>query len=183
MSYFTDSERLRETEKNELIIKLCTEMFIDILSHFVNLTNLELENERQTFKLTSESDLKGDLNFFYDLLRKTCNMSPHKNGWGNPPNNNDNCVAACIDRIKSKSDEIWSHKGGLLRSNFQDILRNLRNDIVEVERQILGGQLYERRINDLISTDTDVVPVMDSPNRNTFYMEPGITFCPINMYF
>nr|XP_022306057.1 uncharacterized protein LOC111112658 isoform X2 [Crassostrea virginica] len=167
-----DSERLPETEKKLLIIKLCTEMFIDILSHFVNLTNLNLENERQTFKLTSESDRKGDLNFFYDLLRKTCNMSPHKNGWGNSPNSKDNCVAACIDRIKSKSDEIWSHKGGLLRSNFQDILRNLRNDIVEVERQILGGQLYERRIDDLISTDTDVVTVMDSPIRNTFYMEP-----------
>ena len=153
-------------------------MFIDILSHFVNPTNLNLEIERHTFKLPSESDRKDDLNFCYDLLRKTCNMSPHKNGWGNPPNSKDNCAAACIDRIKSKSDEIWSHECGLLRSNFQDILRNLRNDIVEVERQVLGGQLYEGRIDDLITTDTDVVNVMDSPIKNTLYMEPGIIFFP-----
>ena len=176
VSYFTDTERLPKKEKNVLIIILCTELFIDIVSHFRNPANLYLEIERQMSKITSGSDRQSDLTFFYDLLRDTCNISAHKNGWGNPPKNKDNSVAACIDRIKFKNDEIWSQKGYLLWSNCQDILRNLRNDIVEIERQVLGGQLYERRIDDLISIDTDVVNVMDSLFRNTLYIDPGIPF-------
>ena len=159
-----------------MIIKLCTELFIDILSHFVNPANLYLEIERQPLKLTSDSDRQSDLNFVYDILRDVCNLSPHEYGWGNPPNNNDNCVAACIDRIKLKNDEILSHKGGLLWSTCQDILRNLRSDIVEVERQVLGGQLYDRRIDDLISIDTDVVNFTDSLIRDTLSIFQGINF-------
>lgn len=177
VSHVTDTEGLPQKEKHVLIIILCIALFKDTVSHFVNPANLHLEIDRKTLKLTSKSDRQSYLNFFYDLLRYTCNISPHINGWGNPPNSKDNCVAACIDRIKFKNDEILSQKSYCFScSNCQDILRNLRNDIVEVERQVIGGQLYERRIDDLISIDTDVVNVMDLLFRNAPNMEPGIFF-------
>ena len=182
VSHVTDTEGLPQKEKNVLIIILCIELFKDTVSHFVNPANLHLEIDRKTLKLTSKSGRQSDFNFFYDLLRYTCNISPHENGWGNPPNSKDNCVAACIDRIKFKNDEIWSQKVYRSWSNCQDILRNLRNDIVEVERQVIGGQLYERRIDGLISADTDVVNVMDLLFRNAPNMEPGIFFSN-NQYF
>ena len=187
-STFTDTKKFSDInyhsqkEENALINMICTELFRDVLSHFVNPANLNLEIESQKSKIKSSHDRQSYLNFFYDLLRKVCNISPHKNGSGNPPNSKDNSIAACIDRIKFKSDEIWSHKGGLLRSNFQDILRNLRHDIVECERQVLGGQLYERRIDDLISSDSDVVNVMDSLLRDTLYIDQGI-HSSNNQYF
>ena len=182
-SYFIDTERLAQKEKNELIIILCTELFKDILSHFVNPANLGLEIESQTSKripeLISVSDRQSDLNFFCGLLRDTCNISPHKNGWGNPPDSKDNCVAACIDRIKFKSDEIWSRKGGFSSLKFPNILRNLRNDILEIERQVLDGQLYERRIEDLLSKD---VSVMDSISKSLLNTELGMDMSN-NQYF
>lgn len=149
---FTDTERLPPKEENVLIYMICTELFRDILSHFVKPANLDLEIKSQTLKLISASDTQSDLNFFYDLLRNMCNISPHKNGWGNPPESRDKCAAACIDRIKSKIDEIRSSKGGFSMSKSS--LRNLRNDIVEVERHVLDGHLYEERVDNLFSIDT-----------------------------
>ena len=176
VSHVTDTERLPHEEKYVLTVILCIELFKDTVSHFVNPANLHLEIDRKTLKLTSKSDRQSYLHFYYDLLRYTCNISPHKNGWGNPPNSKDNCVAACIERIKFKNDEILSKKSFCSCSTCQDILRNIRNDIVEVERQVIGGQLYERRIDDLFSTDTAVVNVMDLLFRNAPNMEPGIYF-------
>ena len=61
-------------------------------------------------------------------------------------------MAACIDRIKIKSDKISSPLYVFAKDTFQNTWRNLRNDIVEVEKQVLNGHLYER-VDDLISID------------------------------
>lgn len=131
----------------------CTELFRDIFSHFVSPTTLILDTRRQKSKFKSFIDRPCDLNYFYVLLRDMCNISPHKNGWGNRPDSKDNCVAACIDRIKIISDGITSLKDNFSMLKFQSILRNLRKDVVEIERQVLDGHLYEHRVDDLFLSD------------------------------
>lgn len=153
-SNFTDTKQPPEKEENVLINMICTELFRDILTHFVSPANLNFEIEKQNSKLEPLSDLHRDLNFFYALMRDMCNISPHNNGWGNPPDSKDKCAAACIDRIKLKLDEIRSPEGSFSISKFQDVLRKLRNDIAELERQILDGHLYEERVDNLFSIDT-----------------------------
>ena len=152
--YFTDTKQTPEKEENVLINMICTELFRDILKHFVSPANLNLEIEKQKSKLEPLSDLHRDVDFFYVLMRDMCNISPHRNGWRNPPDSKDKCAAACIDRIKLKLDEIRSPECSFSTSKFQDVLRKLRNDIAELERQILDGHLYEERVDNLFSIET-----------------------------
>ena len=42
-------------------------------------------------------------------------------------------------------------KYGTSESNFKDILRTLRDDIIEIEQQVIGGNTYEQRIDNLFS--------------------------------
>ena len=148
-----------------LINMICIDLFREILSHFVSTTKLPygwLKDEYWNHA--------SELNWFYTLLRDMCNISPHKNGWGNPPESKDNCVSACIKRIKIKSDEITD---GVSNAIFKENLKNFRSDIVEIERQVLDGHLYEKRIDDLISTDTNFVKVLASRLRPIIYNESG----------
>ena len=86
---------------NLLMNVICTELFRDIISHFVSGANISQQLEYHSL-------FKGQngLNTSYTLLRDMCKLMPHKNGWGNPPDSKDKCVAACIERIKIKIDEI-----------------------------------------------------------------------------
>ena len=92
---------------------ICNELFRDIISHFVSGASISQQSEYQSlFKR------QNGLNISYTFLRDMCKLSPHKNGWGNPPDSKDKCVAACIERIKIKSDEITAGRLRLdLRKN------------------------------------------------------------------
>ena len=121
-------------------------------------------------------DHTGELEFLYTLLREMCNISPHKNGWGNPPESKDNCAAACIERIKIKNEEMTSQTAGFSTPMFQDNWNNLRNDIIEIEQQILEGHLYKQRTDNLFSTDICIVNFWVSRIKQTLYVKPGKTF-------
>ena len=86
----------------------------------------------------------------------------------------DNCLAACIDRIKIKSDKISSPIYVFSKDTFQNTWRNLRNDIVEVEKQVLDGHLYEQRVDDLISTD--MISVLATGFGNKEIISSGTNF-------
>ena len=142
---------------------ICTDLFRDILSHFVS-----------TAKLPDVYwEHAGELNRFYTLLRDMCNISPHKNGWVNPPESKDICASACIERIKIKSEEIRFLTDGVSNQIFEETWKDLRSDIVEIERQVLDGQLYEKRIDDLFTTNTHFVEVLASRLRPISYTEEG----------
>ena len=152
-----------------LVIKMiCTDLFRDILSHFVSTAKLPYEMLKDDYWIHAS-----ELNWFYTLLRDICNISPHKNGWGNPPESKDNCVSACIERIKIKSEKIRLLTDGVSTPIFEETWNNLRSDIVEIERQVLDGHLYEKRIDDLFSTDTYFVEVLASRLRRILYTESG----------
>ena len=90
--------------------------------------------------------------FCYNYLRRNCGISPHKCGWGFLPDTNDHSLAACIDRIMVQRNAIAaSMKCGISDSNFHEIWRKLRDDIIEIEKQVIGGNAYVQRVHDLFS--------------------------------
>ena len=42
-------------------------------------------------------------------------------------------------------------KCGISDSNFHEIWRKLRDDIIEIEKQVIGGNAYVQRVHDLFS--------------------------------
>ena len=51
--------------------------------------------------------------------------------------------------------------------------KNLRSDIVEIERQVLDGHLFEKRIDYLFTTDLNFVKVLASSLRPIFNSVSG----------
>ena len=139
-----------------LINLICTDLFRDILSHFVSAVTLQYEIKSHSWTHT------GELDFLYTLLRDMCKLSPHKNGWGKHPDSKDNCTAACIERIHIESQKIWSDTRGFSKTMFKYNWKNVLKDIEEIERQVLDGHLYKKRIDDLFSTDTYFVNILAS---------------------
>ena len=176
ISFHIQSEVTNSLRLYLLINTICPDLFRDILSHFVSTAQLPYERLKDDEYWISA----GDLNWFYNLLRDICNISPHKNGWGNPPESKDNSASACIERIQIKSKEI-TFPGDVSYQRFEENWKNLRNDITEIERQVLDGHLYEKRIDDFFSTDTYFVKNLASRLRPLFYSESGKNIS-INQY-
>ena len=147
----------------QLIFTIAVDLFRDTLSGFMNPLRLKSlldeQNLYQKFEklFFSKTTLSIEIclhRLLYRLLQKWCNMSQHKNGWGNMPDLNDNCLAACIDRIMIQGRIITdSKKIGISDCSFQEIWKTLQNDILEIERQAIGGRLYEEKVNDLFEMD------------------------------
>ena len=94
-----------------------------------------------------------DLTILYTLLRNICGIPKHQNGWGNIPTIGDISLAACIERIREEKNAIASHSniGEIDDIRFQDIWMKLQTDIVNIERVLIGGDMYERAVKLLFS--------------------------------
>ena len=163
INFHPQSEETNSLRLYLLINMICVDLFREILSHFVSTAKLPHESLKDNYWIHSS-----ELNWFYTFLRDICNISPHRNGWGNPPESKDNCASACIERIKIKSLEIRSPTDGVSNPIFEDTWKNLRSDIVEIERQVLDGHLYEKRVDDLFSKDTYLLRGLALKLRNIF---------------
>lgn len=86
----------------QLIVTICSDLFRDILSHYIPPANLRTELDKNKNKLDKvksintqqkrllypdpgkASPVAKDLDFslLYVLIRNICGIKPHKNGWG-----------------------------------------------------------------------------------------------------
>nr|XP_022308994.1 uncharacterized protein LOC111114804 [Crassostrea virginica] len=158
----------------QLIMTVCSDLFRDILSHYILPTNLrgELDKNKSTllralkipdhkrllFPQSGGQSLSAkdmDLTILYALLRNICGISSHQNGWGNTPNTGDITIAACIERIREQKNAIASHSniGEIDDNRFQDIWMKLQTDIVNIEKELIGGDMYERAVKVLFSCE------------------------------
>nr|XP_022308991.1 uncharacterized protein LOC111114803 isoform X1 [Crassostrea virginica] len=158
----------------QLIMTVCSDLFRDILSHHIQPANLrrELDNNKNTLlkalKIHDHKELlfpqsggqslsakDMDLTILYALLRNICGIPPHPNGWGNTPNTGDVTLAACIERIREQKNAIASHSkiGEIDDIRFQDIWMKLQSDIVNIEKELIGGNMYERAVKVLLSCE------------------------------
>lgn len=151
-----------------LITTICGPLLKDILSRHIPPANLrnefaihrtKLEKpmtkvQRELFYLNAGSnpisakDL--DISVLYMLLRNICSNIPKPTtGWGNPPSKGDYSISACIERIRQIRNKIHAHtaNGKVDDKDFQNYWDELENSIIETEKQLTGGDVYEDGIN------------------------------------
>ncbi|XP_056000017.1 uncharacterized protein LOC130046538 isoform X2 [Ostrea edulis] len=156
-----------------LIMTICSDLFRDILSRYIKPADLRLELDNNRTKLekimnaqqkeqiypssgtTTLTSKDLDISILYILLRNICKIPKHQNGWGNPPQDTDTRLAACIERIRIQRNLISAHSaiGEIEDTVFQDHWDKLKNSILEIEKQLIGGDMYERGVDELLSCD------------------------------
>ena len=158
----------------QLIMTVCSDLFRDILSHHIQPANLRgkldknkdallkalkfSEHKKLLFPQSGGQSLSAkdmDLTILYVLLRNICGISSHRNGWGKTPNTGDITLAACIERIREQKNAIASHSniGEIDDNRFQDIWMKLQTDIVNIQKELNGGDMYERAVKVLFSCE------------------------------
>ncbi|XP_065927563.1 uncharacterized protein [Magallana gigas] len=151
-----------------LITTICGPLLRDILSRHIKSVNLRNELDINKGKLEkimskvqkeqfylnagsnpiSPKDL--DISVLYMLLRHICSNIPEpKTGWGNPPLKGDYSISACIERIRQIRNSICAHSTNVKvdDTDFQNYWDELENSIIETEKQLTGGDVYEDGIN------------------------------------
>uniref|UniRef100_K1QF88 DZIP3-like HEPN domain-containing protein n=1 Tax=Magallana gigas TaxID=29159 RepID=K1QF88_MAGGI len=157
----------------QLIMTICSDLLRDVLSRYIKPADLrsELDNNRRKLEKIMNAAQKDliypasgssaitakdlDISVLYILLRNICNIPKHKNGWGKPPKKGDKSIAACIEKIKNERNLISGHStaGAIEDNEFQNHWTELRDAIVEIEKCLTSGNLYERGVELLLSCD------------------------------
>lgn len=155
-----------------LITTVCTDLLRDILSRHIKPSDLRFELDINRTKLEkhmtkvqrehfylkagsnpiSPKDL--DISILYMLLRNICSNIPKpKTGWGNPPLIGDNSISACIERIRQVRNKIHAHStnGRVNDTDFQNYWDELYDSVIETEKELTGGSVYESGMRNLLS--------------------------------
>lgn len=159
----------------QLIMTICSDLFRDILSYYIKPTDLRSTLDKNSQKLqtlkcinshqldilypasgntqTKVEDM--DMCLLYTLLRNVCNIKPHAKNWGNPPNQGDSSLGACIDRIRIMRNSIYGHlkTGSIEDVDFKNYWTDLKTNIVEIEKLLLVGNSYEQKVDKLMSCE------------------------------
>lgn len=155
----------------QLIMTICSDLLREILSHYIHPTNLRSELDKNRKRLENLMNHKQrsliypttgnaplvakdmDISVLYIILRNICNISPHQKGWGNAPLKGDTSIAACIERIRLQRNSIIAHSTNSTVEDveFKNIWAELRDAIVEIEKQLTGGESHQRHVDSLLT--------------------------------
>lgn len=150
---------------------ICSDLLRDVLICYIKPADLwsELDNNRRKLEKIMNAAQKDliypasrssaiaakdlDISVLYILLWNICNIPKHKNGWGKHPKKGDKSIAACIDKIRNERNFISGHStdGTIEDTKFQNHWAELRDAIVEIEKCLTSGNLYERGVDALLS--------------------------------
>lgn len=155
-----------------LITRICTDLFRIILGTFVSPAGLRKKLDDNKNKLKKKlnpnqieliypdsgssaltpNDL--DLSALFKILRFVFDIQKHTKGWGNPPKQGDNSIAACLDRIKLKRDQYF-HKSNIMIDDkeFKNTWDDLQYSVVELEKRFIGGDLFKTAVDDLYTLE------------------------------
>uniref|UniRef100_A0A8W8M5B9 DZIP3-like HEPN domain-containing protein n=1 Tax=Magallana gigas TaxID=29159 RepID=A0A8W8M5B9_MAGGI len=155
----------------QLIMTICSDLLRDILSHYIQPSDLRSELDKNRKRLENKMNYQQrsliypttgnaplvakdmDISVIYIILRNICKISDHKKGWGNAPCKGDTSIAACIERIRLQRNSITGHStnGTVEDVEFQNIWAELKDAIVEIEKRLTGGELYQRLVDTLLT--------------------------------
>lgn len=158
-----------------LITTICSDLLRDILSRYIKPADLQSELNKNRTKLENIMNAQQkeeiydktgarlstakslDISVLYILLRNICNIPKHVNGWGKTPQIGDNSIAACIERIRIYRNSISAHtsNGRIEEMEFKDYWSELQKAVIQIENQMIGGDLYERGVKFLYSCNID----------------------------
>lgn len=155
----------------QLIMTICSDLLRDILGHYIKPSNLRSELDKNKKELENKMNIQQrsliypttgiaslvakdmDISVIYIILRNICKIPDHKKGWGNAPLKGDTSLAACIERIRLQRNSLTGHStNGMVEDvEFQNIWAELRNAIVDIEKQLTGGESYQRHVDALLT--------------------------------
>ncbi|CAC5395672.1 unnamed protein product [Mytilus coruscus] len=114
-----------------------------------------LDNHERQLLYPDKTHYKGDLSdldisHLYTILRNLNTICPHKNGWGNIPNEDDRGMSANIDRIRIFKNVYVSHFSyySLNEEDFLKTWKEIRQCILQ-----LGGNAYTKKIDSLLTSE------------------------------
>nr|XP_022307260.1 uncharacterized protein LOC111113349 isoform X3 [Crassostrea virginica] len=158
----------------QLIVTVCSDLFRFVLMRYIEPANLRRELDKNKGKLLNiiknnekrqllypapaGSSVKVqdlDLTLLYIILRNVCNIPQLQCKWGMTPQNGDVSMVACIERIRIQRNLIWDHRsiGEIEDPDFQNIWQELKDNIVKIEEQLFGGDMFRRRVDELFICD------------------------------
>lgn len=156
-----------------LITTICTDILRDVLNHYIQPADLRSKLDQYKQKLGTIANVQQmellfpanrnttltandlDISVLYILLRYICNIPEHRRRWGYQPEPGDNSIAACIERIRIQKNRVLTRETNVTieDADFQNRWAELQDAVVELEKQLIGGNLYARRVNDSIGTE------------------------------
>lgn len=155
-----------------LITTVCSDLLRDILSRHIepadlrsklNINRTLLEKrmnkiQKQKIYMTGGtcplSAKELDISVLYMLLRNICPKIPAPvTGWDKPPRKGDNSISACIERIRQIRNKIQHHSenGRINDTDFQIYWDDLCDSVIETEKDLTGGRVYESGLRSLES--------------------------------
>lgn len=157
-----------------LITTICTDILRDALNFHIQPADLRSRLDRHKRKLANVQQMELlfpanrnttltandlDISVLYILLRYICDIPGHRNGWGNQPGPGDNSIAACIERIRLQKNKVLSSNTNveIQDADFHNRWAELRYAVVELEKQLRGGDFYARGVDDLLQRDLNSV--------------------------
>ena len=90
-----------------------------------------------------------DLSLLYIVIRSTCNIAEPRNGWGLCPETDDTSLAANIERIRVYGIKVLNESEDINDTDFLDIWKNLRKNIVETQILIFKKDTYAEAVDEL----------------------------------
>ena len=164
------------------MLTVCADLFMDVLGNYIQPAQLKTElpgiceylksimncEQRKFLKFNMLlSNYMGDevnamplitkdISLLYILIRFICNIPPPKTGWGCRPANDDNSLAGCIERIRILGKTIVDHSEEtkeILESDFNDILKDIRTNISEIQKMVFKKDSYAQAIDEFVLRD------------------------------
>ncbi|XP_060071631.1 uncharacterized protein LOC132551500 [Ylistrum balloti] len=111
---------------------------------------------------------KVDSSLLYALIRSIqgINITAPKKGWGKTPDSTDRSPAANIERLRIQRNETYGHlpSASLRDDEFKKRWDNMCQCVSELERDVLTGDTYVRKLNEILTMSMD-------PETEKLYME------------
>lgn len=92
-----------------------------------------------------------DFCLMFKILKILGFIKPHANGWNNFPQEDDTSIAACMDIILYYRHKNYGHiaKDEIVADDFDRIWDKLKCAVVEIERKLIGGSLFQDAVDNL----------------------------------
>ena len=152
----------------KLMMTVCVDLFRDVLDFYVkpaelhkeirdNFDNLSRLTGYQTNELVVYRarnceivSLKCmDLSMLYIVIRSVCFIPKPTNGWGRKPETDDRSLAANIERIRISGIKVLNDSEEINETDYQDIWRNLRTNIDEIQKLAFQKGTYAEAVDEL----------------------------------
>lgn len=167
-----------------IILSPCTDLLQNVLTKQITPPELKRKSEiliKISEAYTYEEEIMRDFSrnyselsipMLYLYLRCICAIPPHKNRWGNFPDEKDRSLSANVDRIYSMHKKYSRFPFNHLKdSNFEQEWKNLCHIVKELEEYLGSGTDYQDALAELkmCSMDPDVEKIFIESLRRKFF--------------